>query len=368
MRKFVVRPAAKGIENFNARRRPLDQCVRSGPKQLTQQQMLRMTVVYVEHAAFWQIWPRHPPIFITVVETLAEVTSDFPELQHATRAAVESIGHKLQWKNVAETWRLRMAIVTDLVRDSYRYRELIWALALRELKIRYKRSLLGFLWALLNPALLMIVLTVVFSKVLISNIPHYGIFILSTLLPWTFFSQCLAYAVDSMVSNGDLIKKVAVSKSVFPLAAVVSNMINLLLSIIPLALIVLVMGHPFFVTWAFLPVPLIALMLFTAGATFFFATANVYYRDVAHIVQILLQVWFYVTPIIYPLTIFPEKYRWMFQLNPLIYVLNDFRLAVYYGQMPRPQSVAASFACGLLSLLIGFAIFRKNQESFVYYL
>lgn len=261
-----------------------------------------------------------------------------------------------------------MRIVTDLVRDSYRYRELIWALALRELKIRYKRSVLGFLWALLNPALLMIVLSVVFSKVLISNIPHYGIFILSTLLPWTFFSQCLAYAVDSIVSNGDLIKKVAVSKSVFPLAAVVSNMINLLLSIIPLALIVLVMGHQFFPTWAFLPVPIIALMIFTAGATFFFATANVYYRDVAHIVQILLQVWFYVTPIIYPLSIFPEKYRWMFQLNPLIYVLNDFRLAVYYGQMPRPQSVAASFACGLLSLFIGFAIFRKNQENFVYYL
>lgn len=261
-----------------------------------------------------------------------------------------------------------MAIVTDLFRDSYRYRELIWALALRELKIRYKRSILGFLWALLNPAMLAIVLTVVFSKVLIANIPHFPIFILSTLLPWTFFSQCLAYAVDSMVSNADLIKKVSVSKSVFPLAAVVSNMINLLLSIIPLALIVLVMGHPFFVTWAFLPIPLIALMLFTAGATFFFATANVYYRDVAHIVQILLQMWFYITPIMYPLTIFPEKYRWMFQLNPLIYALNDFRLAVYYGQLPRLQSVLTSFICGLLSLFIGFAIFRKNQDSFVYYL
>jgi ABC-type polysaccharide/polyol phosphate export permease len=261
-----------------------------------------------------------------------------------------------------------MAIVTDLVRDSYRYRELIWALALRELKIRYKRSLLGFLWALLNPALLMIVLSVVFSKVLISNIPHYGIFILSALLPWTFFSQCLAYAVESIVSNGDLIKKVAVSKSVFTIAAVVSNIINILLSIITLALIFLVIGHQFFLTWAFLPVPLIALMLFTAGATFFFAAANVYYRDVAHIVQILLQVWFYVTPIIYPLTIFPEQYRWVFHLNPLIYVLNDFRLAVYYGQMPTPLSVAASFACGLLSLFIGFAIFRKNQDAFVYYL
>jgi ABC-2 type transport system permease protein len=261
-----------------------------------------------------------------------------------------------------------MAILTDLIRDSYRYRELIWALALRELKVRYKRSVLGFLWALLNPALLMIVLTVVFSKILLSPIQHYGIFILSTLVPWTFFSQCLSYSVDSIVANGELIKKVSVPKCVFPLAAVVSNMINLLLSIIPLALIVLLMGHPFFVTWAFLPVPLIALMIFAAGATFFFAAANVYYRDVAHIVQILLQVWFYVTPIIYPLTVFPAKYKWMFQLNPLIYPLNEFRLAVYYGQMPQTQSVLAAFVCAFLSLFIGFAIFRKNQPNFVYYL
>lgn len=261
-----------------------------------------------------------------------------------------------------------MAIIIDLIRDCRRYRELIWALALRELKIRYKRSVLGFLWALLNPALLMIVLSVVFSKILVSNIPHYGIFILSALLPWTFFSQCLSYAVDSVVANGDLIKKVSVSKSVFPLAAVVSNMINLLLSIIPLAIIVLLVGLPFFPTWAFLPVPLLALMIFAAGGTFFFATANVYYRDVAHIVQILLQVWFYVTPIIYPLTIFPASARWMFQLNPLIYPLNDVRLAVYYGQMPRLQSVLASFACGLVALFIGYAIFKKNEDNFVYYL
>ena len=261
-----------------------------------------------------------------------------------------------------------MAIITDLFRDSYRYRELIWALALRELKIRYKRSVLGFLWALLNPALLMIVLSVVFSTILVSNVKHYGIFILSALLPWTFFSQCLAYAVESIVGNGDLIKKVSVSKSVFPLAAVVSNMINLLLSIIPLAIIVLVMGHPFYLTWAFLPVPLLALMIFTAVATFFFATANVYYRDVSHIVQILLQVWFYVTPILYSMDIFPAKYQWMFKLNPLIYALNEFRLAVYYGQLPRLQNVLASFVCAFISLFIGFAIFRKNENNFVYYL
>ena len=255
----------------------------------------------------------------------------------------------------------------ELVRIIYRFRELIWALALKELKIRYKRSVLGFLWALLNPALLMIVLTFVFSHILVIQLNHYAIFLLSVLLPWTFLSQSLSYAAESIVGNGDLIKKIAIAKLIFPVAAVVSNLINLLLSLIPLAVVVLIMGHPFYWTWLYLPVPLLALTIFTLGGTFFFATANVYYRDVAHILQILLQAWFYATPILYEITLFPAKYRWVFKLNPVLYVLNGFRLSVYYGRLPQLQSIVASFVCGFLSLAIGFAIFRKHQDHFVFY-
>lgn len=257
--------------------------------------------------------------------------------------------------------------MTELVRDIYRYRELIWALALKELKIRYKRSVLGFMWALLNPALLMLVLTLVFSTIMRFAIPHYAIFLLSVLLPWTFFSQSLSYAVESIVSNGDLIKKVRVAKLVFPVAAVVSNIINLLLSMIPLALLVPIMGHPFYWTWLYLPVPMLALTIFTLGMTFFFAAANVYYRDVSHILQILLSAWFYFTPIIYALDFMPAKYQWLFKLNPIIYVINGFRLAVYYGKLPQMRSIGASFLCAFVALFIGFAIFRKYQDDFVFY-
>jgi lipopolysaccharide transport system permease protein len=257
--------------------------------------------------------------------------------------------------------------MTELIRDSFRYRELIWALALKDLKVRYKRSVLGFLWALLNPALLMIVLTLVFSTVMRMNVKHYAIFLLTVLIPWTFLSQSLAYAVESIVGNGELIKKVAVPKLVFPVAAVISNLINLLLSIVPLALIALAVGQPFYWTWVYLPVPLVILTIFTLGATFLFATANVYYRDVAHIVQILLQVLFYLTPIIYSVEMVPAQFRWVFRLNPLVYVFNGFRLAVYWGQLPRIQSFGASLVCALLSLFIGFAVFRKHQSQFVFY-
>lgn len=255
----------------------------------------------------------------------------------------------------------------ELVRDIYRYRELIWALALKDLKIRYKRSVLGFMWALLNPALLMLVLTMVFSTIMRFPIPHYAIFLLSVLLPWTFFSQSLSYAVESIVSNGDLIKKVKVAKLVFPVAALVSNMINLLLSLIPLALLILIMRHPFYWTWLYLPVPLLALAIFTLGATFFFAAANVYYRDVAHILQVVLSAWFYFTPIIFPLDMLPAQYRWLFKLNPIIYVINGFRLSVYYGMLPKAPSIIASFVCAFISLYLGYWLFRKYQNSFVFY-
>jgi ABC-type polysaccharide/polyol phosphate export permease len=223
------------------------------------------------------------------------------------------------------------------------------------------------MWALLNPALTMLVLTVVFSTIMQVTINHYAIFLLSVLLPWTFFSQSLSYAVECIVGNGELIKKVSVPKLVFPMAAVVSNIINLLLSLIPMALLVIVMGHPFFATWLYLPVPMLALILFTLGMTFLFATANVYYRDVAHILQVVLSAWFYFTPIIYALDFIPANRRWLFRLNPIIYVINGFRMAVYYGALPRWQSVAASFVCGFGALFIGFTIFRKYQDDFVFY-
>ena len=254
----------------------------------------------------------------------------------------------------------------DLFRDTYQYRELIWALALKELKIRYKRSFLGFLWALLNPLLQMIVLAMVFSTIMRIPIPHYAIFLVSVLMPWTFFAQSLSYAADSIVNNADLIKKVRVPKVVFPVAALTSNMINLVLSLIPLLLLVVVLRNPLYLTWFYLPVPLLALTLLTLGISFFIATLNVYYRDVAHILQIVLQIWFYMTPIIYPVEAF-GAYQWIFKLNPVIYALNGFRMGVYKGQLPSAQSIAASFACGVIALVIGYSIFRKNQDQFVYY-
>ena len=133
----------------------------------------------------------------------------------------------------------------QLMSEMYQNRELIWALALKELRVRYKRSALGFLWALLNPLLMMVILTIVFSSVMRIQIDHYSVFLLSVLLPWTLFSQSLAYAVESIVGNGDLLKKVYIAKSVFPMAAVLSNVINFFFSLIPLLILLPLLRFPF---------------------------------------------------------------------------------------------------------------------------
>jgi ABC-type polysaccharide/polyol phosphate export permease len=246
-------------------------------------------------------------------------------------------------------------------------RELIWALALKELRVRYKRSALGFMWALLNPLMMMVILTVVFSHIMRLPVQSYAIFLLSALLPWTFFSQALSYAVESIVGNGELLKKVKVAKAVFPLAAVISNVLNFLMSLVPLVLILAVLRFPLHWTWIFLPVPMLALFLFTLGCGFLCATLNVFYRDMSHIVQIVLQAWFYLSPVMYSLEFLPQRFRGLFRLNPMLYLLNEFRMAIYYGQMPTARSIAASLAIGLGFLIAGYGLFRRYEGSFVYY-
>jgi homopolymeric O-antigen transport system permease protein len=248
-----------------------------------------------------------------------------------------------------------------------RNRELIWVLALKELRVRYRRSTLGFLWALLNPLMMMVILTVVFSKITRTNIPFYAVFLISALLPWTFFSQCLSYCADSVVGNGELLKKVKVEKVVFPMAAIVSNTVNFTFSLVPLVLILLVLRFPFHWTWIYLPVALMPLVLFATGCGMFFAAMNVFFRDVSHILQILLTGWFYLCPIIYPLDLLPPRYQRVLALNPLTQILEGFRAAIYDGHLPSNGSIAMAFGWGALALFVGFFVFRKQQDDFIYY-
>ncbi len=255
----------------------------------------------------------------------------------------------------------------QLFREIHQNRELIWALAIKELHVRYKRSVLGFLWALLHPLFIMIILTVVFSSMVHFPIDKYAVFLISMLLPWIFFSQALTYAVECLVANGELLKKVRVAKSVFPVAVILSNTINFLLSLIPLALILVALRFPLHWTWIYLPIPILGLLMFVLGCAFLLSAANVYFRDMTHIVQIILSGWFYISPIMFSLELLPQHYRLFFRLNPMLYILNGFRLAIYYGQLPTLNSVVASIAIGAFTLALGYSFFRRLEHTFALY-
>lgn len=257
--------------------------------------------------------------------------------------------------------------MSQLLAEVRRYRELIGALALQELRVRYKNSVLGFFWALLNPLFMMLILTVVFSKILRVQIHDYAIFMLSALLPWTLFTQALTYSAESMVGHAHLLKKMRIGKSVFPVAAVLANVINFAFSMVPLLLLVVALRFPFHWTWIYLPVPFIGLLLFSLGCGLFVAAANVFFRDVSHIIQIVLQGWFYLSPVIYSIDFVPRRYQWMFHLNPIIYSLNGFRMAIYYGQIPTLASAAMTLGVGLVAVVLGYRFFYRYQDSFVFY-
>jgi lipopolysaccharide transport system permease protein len=261
----------------------------------------------------------------------------------------------------------RAAHWTNLLPALRQNHELIWALARKELMVRYKRSALGFLWALLNPLLTMAILALVFSLLMRFSIEHYSVFLISALLPWTFFAQSLAYSAESVVGNGELLKKVYVEKTVFPIAAVLSNLVNFALSFIPLAFLLVVLGHPLHITWVYLPAAVLALTMFTLGCGFVVAASNVFFRDVAHILQVVLSILFYFSPILYSLDLIPQQYRYIFRLNPVLYLLEGFRDAIYSGVLPSLASTALALGIGVAALLIGYVIFRRYQESFVFY-
>jgi ABC-2 type transport system permease protein len=255
----------------------------------------------------------------------------------------------------------------QLLDEVLQYHELIGALALQDLRVRYKNSILGFFWALLNPLFMMLILSVVFSKILRVQIDHYAIFMLSALLPWTLFTQALTYSAESMVRHAHLLKKMGIAKSVFPVAAVLANIINFAFSMVPLLILVVALRFPLHWTWIYLPIPFIGLLLFSLGCGLFVAAANVFFRDVAHIIEIVMQGWFYLSPVIYSIDFVPRRYQWLYHLNPIIYSLNGFRMAIYYGELPTLQSVGMTLGVGLFALVLGYSFFHRYQDSFVFY-
>lgn len=249
-----------------------------------------------------------------------------------------------------------------------RYRDLVLCLVEKELKLRYKRSVLGMAWTMLNPFLMMVILTVVFSNIMRVRLPHFPVFILSALLPWNFVSQAVSGASQSILHNESLIKKVYVPRAIFPLSMVLSHLVNFLLALVPLFAIMLLLGVPIRPSALALVPATVALGLFVLGLSLALSALTVFFRDLTHLVEVGLTAWFYLTPIVYPPDLVPERLAGLFRLNPMLHLIAPFRAALYEGAFPPARDVLLALLVALLVFAVGLAIFRSREREFVIHL
>lgn len=261
------------------------------------------------------------------------------------------------------------------LRELFRFRQLIAVLVVRELKVRYKRSVFGLLWTMLNPLLLMVVYAVVFTTIMPVAQHNFTIFLLAGLLPWLFFSTAILQGLNAILGNQELIRKVRLPQAVFPLSVVGSNLVNFALSLVPLFAMMAALRQPFTPALLFLPVGMIILTLFTSGVTLLFATFTVFFRDVRHLAEVALQMLMYLSPVLYDLRMLGEHHEWWFhlfrlflRLNPLSYLLPLVRDPVYYGRLPPLLVLGVAAGGSLLMLAVGFAVFQRLSPRHVHYL
>ncbi|WP_242344537.1 ABC transporter permease [Anaeromyxobacter terrae] len=252
-----------------------------------------------------------------------------------------------------------------------RFRELMFLLVARDLKVRYKRSILGMLWTLLNPLLQMLVYTLVFSRIMRIGVPQFPVFLLAGLLPWTLISVSATSSALSLLNNQGLIRKIAVPQAVYPLSIVGSKLVDLAVSLVPLAVIAAALGRPPGSAWLLLVPAVVVATCFAAGLSLLFSSLTVFFRDVRHLIDILFQIWFYVTPIIYPHE-FLEKLgspllRSVLSLNPATPIIRWFQMVVYEGRPPDLRTAALATISAAATLVLGFAVFQRLEDEHIHY-
>ena len=246
------------------------------------------------------------------------------------------------------------------------YRDLIYQLIRRDIVARYKRSVLGVFWTMLQPLGMMLVMSIVFSR-LFGQIEGYVAYLLSGLVAWSFFSQTTSSAVHQIITGSTLLKRIYIPKTSFSVSSVGTGLVNLVLSLIPLVLIMLIIRRP--LTWAFLfvPLPILLLAAFSLGICLILSTLAIQFPDVKEMYQIILQAWMYLTPIMYPENIIPATYRHLIlYLNPMYYLVEMFREPIYNGSLPSTAITLGGSAFALAALIIGWIYYSYQSDKFAY--
>ena len=252
------------------------------------------------------------------------------------------------------------------LRELYQYRDLLWSWTERTIRARYQQSALGGLWIVVQPMATVAILSIVFTIFLpveTGDIP-YPVFSYVAMTPWLFFANSVTDMTDSIVSNMSLITKIYFPRKILPLASMFARVLDWTVSMsVVVVLMVLFKAEMYPLGWLWLPVIFVVQILLVAGLGLIVSAANVYYRDIKSLVALVFQLWFYASPIIYPVSLVPGRFRAVYELNPMVGILESYRAVLLYGSLPG-RSLLVSAAQAVVVLIAGYAIFRRAERGF----
>jgi len=251
------------------------------------------------------------------------------------------------------------------IQELKHYRYLLKQLVRRDIVARYKRSFLGVAWTMLNPLGTMLIMTFVFSN-LFKSVQSYPVYILSGLIAWNFFAQGTNAAMSGLVWGGSLMQRIYLPRTIFGVSAIGTALVNLLLSIIPLLVVMLITQTTIHLTFLFLPISILLLTAFALGFGLLLSALAIFFPDVAEMYQILLMAWMYLTPVIYPEEIIPAQFLTIYRINPMYWMLKMFRLPVYEGVIPSMQDLWPALAWSVGMLIVGWLFFTSRSDEYAY--
>jgi ABC-type polysaccharide/polyol phosphate export permease len=248
----------------------------------------------------------------------------------------------------------------------WKRRDLLWHMTIRHLRGQYKQSVLGFAWAFVNPLTQMLILSFVFSRILrvSSEGEPYPLFLFVGLVPWICFSGAIGSATDAVVNASSLVTKVYFPREILPTAAVLTKLVELAFGMLILCGLMIYYDAPPGVTALWFPVIFAIQMIFTLGLSLPLAAANLFFHDVRFLVGVALNLWFYLTPVLYPVDIIPEEYRWIYDINPMAIFVHAYRRVLLHGDAPAPESMLVGLTISLVVFILGYYAFKKLEPGF----
>ncbi|MCD8021785.1 MAG: ABC transporter permease [Lachnospiraceae bacterium] len=262
-----------------------------------------------------------------------------------------------------------MNLMKYRVKTLFKYKDLIINLVGNDLKLKYRRSVLGYAWSILEPLLLMLVYTIVFTNMLGKSIENYPVYLLTGRLMYSFLNKSTTGAMKSVTGNASMFRKIYVPKYIFTLTKVTSCMVDMVLSFGALFIVMIITGAKFYWTLILIPLVVVQIYIFCCGLGLFLAQLNVFFRDIEHIYGAVMTAWMYLTPILYEITRLPEKLQLLIKaFNPLYYYVGQFRDMVYYGNVPGPRIFWGGWLIAFLMLAIGVWAFQRSKDRFILYI